>query len=171
MEVPELATGPITGMALGLRRLVAESEAFQRERGVGNSAEAEPHVKLFSYEVPDPKDIKEARPFAAIWPSALTWEKFAGGDRNHLRPSGDLVLLLTANDTTGSEVDETDADLAFAGWIDRVIGDVAKRAGQDDRLSVLSIVGADPLVRRSASKDDPGGAYLWAQFTVSWGDG
>ncbi|MFO8015256.1 MAG: hypothetical protein R6X20_18395, partial [Phycisphaerae bacterium] len=72
MEIPELATGPISGMALGLRRLVAESAAFQRERGVADAAEAEPHVKLFSYEVPDPKEMKEARPFAAIWPSGLS---------------------------------------------------------------------------------------------------
>jgi len=157
-------------MTLGVQRLVTESVAFQRERGVDNRHDAAEHVYLFSDEVSDPDEIKQQRPFACLWPSGLSWRRITGGSSSGLRPSGSVTLLLTANDTAGSDVDETDADLAFAAWIDGVVNDIAELAGQDDRVRIREISGSDPLVRRSAAKDAPGGVYLWSQFEISWGD-
>lgn len=167
LTIPEKPTGPISAAAHGLARLVAFSPSFGRARGVSTPHDALPHVKLFSFEE-DPKVLKGQRPFAVVIPEKVDWTKYAGGAQNCLTASGSLQLILTANDPARHDESETEIDFAFAAWVDEILLDIVRLAGKEDFLPVTGIESIEPLVRRSATKDDPQGAYLWSVFTITW---
>jgi hypothetical protein len=159
--------GLITSAVYQLRRLVAESAAFQTRVEAADAEGALVHIKTWDYE-DDPVAVQAARPFACIWPAdKLDFDQLSGGGNSLFGGVIDLVLILTDFDRQPGDREASGAD--FAGWIDEVISDLAALAGVDDRIAIRRMTFLQrPL--RTATKDEPSaGAYWQAALLLTCG--
>lgn len=164
-----LEKGPITSAVYQLRRLVAESAAFQSRCGAADSAAAKKRVKCWDFE-DDPILLQKARPFAVIWPAdRFDLDQVAGGARNWLLGGGDLVLIISDVDRAAGDREASGAE--FAGWIDAVLIDMADLAGDDDRIQLRHISFLRRPMRTATKDEASAGAFWEVAFLVSWGAG
>ena len=158
--------GPLTSGVLQLRRLVAESAAFQARVGATDDVDARLKVKTWDYE-DDPVLLQNARPFACVWPAdRQDFDQVAGGGQNWLAGHGDVVLILTDRDRHPGDREASGTD--FAGWVDEVLADIVAAAGLSDRMAITAVkLLQRPL--RTATRDEPStGAFWQVAFVVSW---
>jgi len=158
--------GQMTSGVLQLRRLVAESIAFQQRVGAADETAALKRIKTWDYE-DDPVLLQSARPFAVVWPAdRQDFEMVAGGGQNWLEGHGDVVLILTDRDRHPGAREQSGTD--FAGWVDEVLADIAAASGLSDRMTINRIqLLQRPL--RTATKDEPSAGAFWqAAFVFSW---
>ena len=173
------ATRTLSIVLAKLRRMVALSAAFQAALGIsGGTAEqraalAAERVFLKSH-VPD-----REQPFAVVsMGDSLDYQLVAGGDMNHLRPSGSVFLYLRRMTSPLYLEDRVSAEIDAWDFFSGVIEDVAAIAGADDANSEfgeshLSIIqmglvgwGENPQEEWASS-----GRYYEAGILVNWGDG
>jgi len=165
----ETAAGPIDASLLAAERLLAESTAFQRRGGWANAAEARQQgIYLFETFEENPAQLHRRRPFAAIWHAdASDLEQYAGGQRNFLEPSGELVLMLTDRDRYPANRRQSGLD--FCGWLSQVLcRDMAGHSAVSDRLPITAMRW---LVRptHSPALDEPSaGAYWHCGVLLTW---
>ncbi|HEY4760945.1 MAG TPA: hypothetical protein VIH42_10235 [Thermoguttaceae bacterium] len=160
------AKGPITDSVEQLRRLLAQSAAFQERIGVEDAETANTKIFMYEYE-DDPVTLKEMRPFAAIWPAGeFDLSQHAGGSKNWLMGRGDLILLIT--DIDRAEGDRVASAENFISWLDEVLMDIAELNGQDDYLPIRKVSFHQPPARNTTKDEPSAGAYWHVSFLVSW---
>jgi len=166
MSQPE-EVGLITSSIYQVARLVSESSAFQTRVGAADAAAALLNVTTWDYE-DDPVALQAARPFACVWPAdKFDLTQVAGGGNSLF--SGQMEVVLILSDIDRAPGDRSASAANFAGWLDRVLADVAAAAGIDDRVPIKHVSFLQrPL--RTATKDEPSaGAYWQAAFLlVCW---
>jgi hypothetical protein len=166
MSEPE-EVGPITSSIYQLRRLVAESAAFQTRVEAADATAALAKIKTWDYE-DDPVALQRARPFACVWPAdRFDLVQISGGGQSLFSGQVELVLILTDIDRGSGDREVSGAN--FAGWLDLVLQDVAAAAGVDDRVPIKHVTFLQrPL--RTATKDEPSSGAFWqAAFLVTCG--
>ena len=158
--------GPLTSSVYQLRRLVAECVSFQERVEAEDADGAKEHIKTWDYE-DDPVELQRARPFACVWPAdRFDLERIAGGGQSLFGSGGQLVLILTDVDRHPDDREASAAE--FAGWLDKILLEMAAIAGVDDRLCVRRVSFLSrPL--RTATKDEPSaGAYWETALMIEW---
>jgi len=158
--------GPITSAVYQLRRLVAESAAFQTRVGAADVAAAKAKVITWDYE-DDPVNLQKARPFGGVWPAdKFDLVQVAGGGQSLFSSGGELVLILTDIDRHPDDREASAAD--FAGWVDTILLEIAAIAGVDDRLCIRRVTFLErPL--RTATKDEPSAGAFWqTALLIEW---
>lgn len=161
----EVATGPMTGSILRLERMLLDCPAFVARVKGENELEWRKSIKLFEYE-DDPPLLKKSRPFATIWTAdEMDFQQFAGGSKNWLRGSGELVLTLTDNDRIRNV---RAAWFDFAGWADAVFMNLQERSGRDQSLDISSLRWLQRPAH-SPRNEPPDEWYFWTSWLVGWG--
>lgn len=164
--MPSVEIGPLTSAVYQLRRLVSESASFQQRVGAADAAAALEHIKIWDYE-DDPVALQAARPFACVWPA----EKFdisqvSGGGRSLFGSGGELVLILTDYDRRPEDREASAWD--FAGWIDKILLELADLFGVDDRLNCRRMTFLQRPLRTSTKDEVSAGAFWQTALLVEW---
>lgn len=155
--------GPITSAVYQLRRLVAESAAFQARVGAESAEAAALKVKVWDYE-DDPLELQRARPFAVVWPAdQFDIDQLAGGGHPLFAGRMQLVLILTDVDRHPGDREASGDD--FAGWIDELLLEMAAMAGVNDYMPI-SHVGFLRRPMRTATKDEAAAGAYWETFLL-----
>ena len=159
-----------------LRRLVAQSAAFQSRTGTHSESEAGEKVFMFDKESDDPADmlaLVRCRPCAVIWPETWRWDADAAGERNYGDPVGGLLLLLIDDALLPGRAQEQrhQSALEFSDWVGNVIEEVLAHAGETDYLDIRTVTAAaeDGPFRTPTDQEASGGAAWWMRLHVQWG--
>ena len=159
-------TGPFTGGVVGLHNMLIASTAFRAFLGVETEEQAAARTYLFDLDR-EPAELARLRPFAVIWPAdRLDLDQYAGGQQNYLAGSGELVLVLTANDDHPK--DSREGGLAFAAKLDAILLDLAGAAGRSDNLSIGRVGLFSRITHNPREDEAAAGSYWHAAFLVSW---
>jgi hypothetical protein len=160
------AQGPLTSSVMELRRLLAQSPAFQK-RVATSTVPADDKIFMYDFE-DNPTTLKNLRPFAVIWPSQdFEIGVYAGGAQNYLKVnSAGLILILCDLDRVPGDRTASAAD--FIGWLDAVIMDLMNLNGQDGYLPINKIAFQQPPARNSTKDEAAGGAYWHVSLLITW---
>ena len=160
--------------ALKLRRMVALSPTWKQAiAGLPSKPEAPDRVWLKNALGIEP------RPLAVV---SLGDEHshylIAGGDHNHLRPRGSLVLYLSIDTPPEFYEDAVSAEFFAGSFFGQVIDDVVAISAADDPdsedgTSHLSIVGTRLQDFDETAYQDANSLsrFYWAAYAIAWGDG
>ncbi len=175
-----------------LRRMVALSSTFRSKKaGVTDADKYQDAFDSIYYEYAPTADEISAEnggetsvagmPFAAIWPVAVQSQAVCGGSQNHVRPRGQLLLVLycepdeeqtTWNDRRLAACDFLD------GWCDEI---AALSAKDDDEVLGTPVVDGEghlcmTMIDAQITEHVPlkmrqsGGNYYWRSVMISFGD-
>lgn len=152
-----------------LRRMLSLSDALQTKTGLSESELLE---RVYLRSAP----VDAQMPFAVIGSSPLRWVVPSGGDQNHMRPSGVLMLMIQCepDESQDSEIDQRHEAEDF---LDSVIADVAGLSAADDassedgtsHLAINNIEPDGPMMEVPEETAGATGRFYWATWTIDWG--
>ncbi len=162
MALAVTPTGSISLALTGLETLLINAATFRDEVGTTSTIEASESV-YFDYDEDNDQDF--VRPYALVRESGAGYSQFAGGDRNHMKANGSVMLLLTANAKHPSH--HKSSKITFLNFAGGVIDEIAALFGSDQFYPFRSIETLDPAMRTSPNDRSEGNDFWVIQFGLT----
>ncbi len=162
MALAVTPTGSISLALTGLETLLVNSATFRSELGTTSTIEASESV-YFDYVKDNDQEFK--RPFAVVAENGAGYSQFAGGDRNHLKANGSLVLTLVANAKNRDH--HKSSKITFLNFAGGVIDEIAALFGSDQFYPFRSIETLAQAERTAPDDRDEENDFWEIHFGIS----